>query len=155
KPVMKVMNQCFRGAAVTVACCLLFVACSKQTSYQGPSNNQSLANAQNRPLQLTQFEQVHGTRYFVAEIVEKQSRSSSSSYSGKGEVRNLVFVDSDSLDSHRLFDANSNLIISHNEYPGHSQPDESQSKNDNIVTQWLVYQVAKTDTNGDGRLDAS
>ena len=134
---------------------LSLTSCGKQTAYRGQSGNTNTLKPEDRPLLLTQFEQIHGTRYLMAEIREAQSRasSSSSSYGGNGNIRNLVFLESESLASHSLFDTNAYVIFATTQYPTHDKENDSPSS-DGIVTQWLVYQVLKADTNGDGHLDA-
>jgi hypothetical protein len=47
------------------------------------------------------------------------------------------------------------VILATKEYPTHDKEGDADLKNNNVVTQWLVYQVLKADTNGDGRLDGS
>jgi hypothetical protein len=132
-------------------------SCRKQTDYRGQSNNSNFVKPEDRPLRLAQFEQIHGTRYLMAEITEAQSRDSisSSSYSGNGNTRNLVFLDGESLASHRLFDTSAYVILATTQYPTHDKEGDSTPRSDAVVTQWLVYQVLKADTNGDGRLDVS
>ena len=133
---------------------LSLTSCGKQTSYNGQSGNTNTLRPEDRPLRLTQFEQIHGTHYLMAEITEAQSRSSSS-YSENGNIRNLVFLDGDSLASHRLFDTSAYVILATTQYPTHDKEGDSAPRSDGVVTQWLVYQVLKADTNGDGRLDAA
>ena len=70
-------------------------------------------------------------------------------------MRNLVFVDGDPLDSHRLFETDENVILAVTEYPNHQEDSDVGSKTDDTVTRWLVYQVLKSDTNHDGRIDGS
>lgn len=95
----------------------------------------------------------------MAEITEAESRGSfsSSSSSGRGNTRNLVFLDGESLASHRLFDRNTYVISATTQYPTRDSDKEreSQTKSEKSVTQWLVYQVLKADTNGDGQIDAA
>ena len=132
---------------------LLLTSCGKQTDYRGQNGNTNTLKPEDRPLRLTQFEQIHGTHYLMAEIAEVQSRASSS-YSENGKTRNLVFLDGESLASHRLFDTSAYIILATIQYPTHDKEGDTAPATDGVVTQWLVYQVLKSDTNGDGRLDA-
>jgi len=47
------------------------------------------------------------------------------------------------------------VILATTQYPTQDKERDSASRIDGVATQWLVYQVLKADTNGDGRLDAS
>jgi hypothetical protein len=133
---------------------LVLASCGKQPDYRGESGNANPLKPEDRPLRLTQFEQIHGTHYLMAEIAEVQSRTSSS-YSENGNIRNLVFLDGESLASHRLFDTSAYIILATTQYPTHDKEGDTAPRTDGVATQWLVYQVLKGDTNGDGRLDAS
>ena len=155
---MKRMNATLTKGILGLALASLgLTSCGRQTDYRGQSNNTYTLKPEDRPLRLNQFEQIHGTRYLMAEITEAQSRASfsSSSYSGNGNIRNLVFLDGESLASHRLFDTSDYVILATTQYPHHDEEGDSALRSDGIVTQWLVYQVLKADTNGDGHLDAS
>ena len=105
---------------------LTLTSCGKQTDSGRQSNNKNIVKLEDRPLSLTQFEQIHGTRYMMAEIVEGQAQRSlsSSSSSGNGQTRNLVFLDGDSLASHRLFDTNAYVILSTTQYPNHDREND-------------------------------
>ena len=129
-------------------------SCGKQTDSRGQSANTNTLRPEDRPLRLTQFEPIHGTHYLMAEITEAQSRTSSS-YSENGNIRNLIFLDGESLASHRLFDTSAYVILATTQYPTQDKERDSAPRIDGVATQWLVYQVLKADTNGDGRLDAS
>jgi hypothetical protein len=142
------------GLALSSLC---LMSCGKQTDYRGQGGTTNTVRPEDRPFHVTQFEQIHGTHYLMAEITEAQSRTSlsSSSYSEKGNIRNLVFLDGDSLASHRLFDTSAYVILATTQYPTHESDGDSPPRSDAVVTQWLVYQVLKADTNGDGRLDGA
>jgi hypothetical protein len=134
---------------------LSLTSCGKQTYNRGQSGNANALKPEDRPLRLTLFEQIHGTHYLMAEITDAQSRTSSS-YSENGNIRNLVFLDGESLASHKLFDTNAYILRATTQYPNHDKEEgDSVPRSNGVVTQWLVYQVLKADTNGDGRLDAS
>jgi hypothetical protein len=95
------------------------------------------------------FQNLKGTPYLMSAVTSNAWRSDqSSSYDSSGssgETRNLVFLDANSLASHRLFDTNGYIITQTDQY--------TQKVNDKDVTQWLVHQVLKGDTNGNKRLD--
>ena len=136
--------------------CICFSACVRSKEFRSQANNGNNVEPENRPLRLGQFRQIHGTRYLKADITEYMSREASSlSSSGVGKMRNLVFVDGDPLDSHRLFETDENVILAVTEYPNHQEDSDVGSKTDDTVTRWLVYQVLKSDTNHDGRIDGS
>jgi hypothetical protein len=102
--------------------------------------------SENSPTKVLQpFQPVEGTPYLVAEITRGESRSpesyDSSTYSsGSGGIRNLVFLESGSLASHRLFDQNQFLILEASSYP------QKQNNDPQVVTQWFVYRIIKQDT---------
>src|SRR5258705_12625090 len=110
-------------------------SCGKQTDYQGQSGNTNTLRPEDRPLRLTQFEQIHGTHYLMAEITEAQSRASSS-YSENGNIRNLVFLDGESLASHKLFDTSAYVILATTQYPTHDKEGASAPRRDGVAKQW-------------------
>jgi hypothetical protein len=95
------------------------------------------------------FQNLKGTPYLMSAVTSNQWRSGqSSSYDSSDsgvETRNLVFLDTNSLKSHRLFDTNGYIITQTDQY--------TQKVNSKDVTQWLVHQVLKVDTDGNKRLD--
>jgi hypothetical protein len=135
---------------------LTLTSCGRQIDRRGQGNDTHALKPEDRPLSLNQFERIHGTPYLMAEITEAQAQrsGSSSSYSQNGTTRNLMFLDGESLASHKLFDTDAYVILATTPYPSQDKANESETRSDQIVTQWLVYQVVKSDTNGDGKLDA-
>ncbi len=105
---------------------------------------------------LQPFESIAGTPYLVANISQgnwKGSRqiSSGSSYKrGAGDISNLVFLDSASLESHRLFETNEYTVFEAKQYPLSNQEPKGKKKNKKIAR--FVYQILKQDTNEDGYL---
>ncbi len=101
------------------------------------------------PKQLLTFQPIQGTPYLMAPIDRVDQRSASlsydSAYDGSYTTHNLVFLDTETLVSQRLFDTNDYLIVSTTEY-GVSIEGVS-------ITEWLVYLVITEDTNDDGALD--
>ncbi len=108
----------------------------------------------NQPLELESFTRIKGTKYLLAEITAERTETFiGSSRSGiSGEVRNLVFLDGDTLLSHRLFETNTMVIVGIYQYPKAENQTESYypSPPDETVTRWLIYHVVKDDTNEDG-----
>ena len=115
-------------------------------------------------LALRSFRQLRGTQYFLAEIVTGSGRGvsyyeygSSSRWfefgeGGSGLIRNIVFLDSESIQSHTLFEDNHSFIIDMISFPpqaSYSSDDESEI----IPIRWFVYEVAHDDTNRDGALN--
>lgn len=144
-------------ASLGLALLITLSSCAKQSASRGQNNNANSVKPEDRPLRLTQFERIHGTRYLMAEISDTLSRDSSSisSSGGNGNIRNLVFLDGESLDSHRLFDSNAYVILTTMQWPSDDKTRDSAAPIAPTVAQWLVLQVLKNDTNGDGRLDIS
>lgn len=95
------------------------------------------------------FQNLKGTPYLMSALTETGWRlDKSSSYesgNGGGQPRNLVFLDTNSLKSLRLFDTNAYAIVQTDQYV--------QKVSGKEVTQWLVHQVVKADTDNNKRLD--
>ena len=114
-------------------------------------------------LTLRSFRQLRGTQYFLAEIVTSGGSSfyeygSSRSYDfgevSGGLIRNLVFLDSETLLSHTLFDHNHSYIINMVSFPVQpSQPVSPDEEPEVVPIQWFVYEIAHQDTNQDGELN--
>ena len=110
--------------ALTLAV-LFLTSCGQQPGFRNPSGP-TVVRPEDRPLRLTGFERIHGTRYLKADIREVRSGEYfSSSSSGYGKTRNIVFLDSESLVSNKLFDTNANIIVSIKEYPAHDSGSDS------------------------------
>ncbi len=120
-------------------------------------------------LYLGTFRAVQGTSYLVAEVNEEY-RSKSSYGSSRwfdynpgagGSMRNLVFMDGDSLDSRRLFDSNDYVITAVSQFP---QPNLNEAQiqaivqagekaGENIITvSCMLFQYVEKDTDMDGYL---
>ena len=117
-------------------------------------------------LALRSFRQLRGTRYFLAEIVTDTGRGgsyyeygSSSRWfefgeGGSGLIRNIVFLDSESLESHTLFEDNHSFIIDMISFPPQVSTSYSSDEEPEITPiRWFVYEVAHHDTNQDGELN--
>jgi hypothetical protein len=95
------------------------------------------------------FQNLKGTPYLMSAVTSTGWRSdkfsSSESYSSGEQTHNLVFLDTNSLESHRLFGSNAYVILQTDRY--------TQTIKSKAVTQWLVHQVIKSDTDGNKRLD--
>jgi len=155
---LKGTNSTLTKAVLLLAlACISLASCGKRTDFRGQTSNSNNIRPEDRQLRLGQFRQIHGTNILMAEITGALSRGSlsSSSDSGSGNTRNLVFVSGESLDSHRLFNTNEYVIFAATEYPINDKVNGSPVRSDELVTKWLVYTVLKSDTNGDGRVDAS
>ncbi|MCG9889577.1 MAG: hypothetical protein MH252_00700 [Thermosynechococcaceae cyanobacterium MS004] len=123
-------------------------ACSR--AGQSPRAEEAKVNTSNQnEAALGIFQPIEGTPYLMASLDNVGSRSEKLSTSGSywtgDQSRNLVFLDTNTLESHRLFETNAYVIVQTDRY--------SQEINGKAVTQWLVYQVLKADTNGNRYLD--
>jgi hypothetical protein len=131
-------------------------ACSRPvTEPRSNTTAQASNQEQEKPDKALQsFESIPGTPYLVANVMQvdwDKSRSSSplssDSYKrGGGDIRNLVFLDSGSLASHRLFETNQYNIFEAKQYPL-TTPNGTAQKNK--PTARFVYQIFKADTNQD------
>jgi hypothetical protein len=133
---------------------LFLTSCEQQPDFRNPSVAKTL-RPEDRPLRLTGFARIRGTRYLMADIREVRSGLNlSSSSSEYGKIRNIVFLGGESLASTKLFDTDANVIVSAREYSVHDAVGSGSTGSD-AMTQWLVCQVVKSDTNGDGHMDDS
>lgn len=102
------------------------------------------------------FRQIQGTKYLAAEVVKDSSYSSSSSdffssSKADGRVRNIIFLDSKTLITQKLFDDNSNVILNTSQYPPSNLVENQDDAT--LIVKWLVYQVVEGDSNHDGALN--
>ena len=134
----------------------LLWACSQVPGVQTSSDGKAQTAEQKPDKALQSFKSIPGTPYLVANIIQgkwgKSRSSSSDSYARGGSIHNLVFLDSGSLTSHRLFDTNQYIILKAKQYPLSSQESE-QRANKVKKTARFVYQILKEDTNEDKSLD--
>lgn len=113
------------------------------------------------PAELDYFRQLQGTEYFIAEITEGGDRRNSGSsswfsysYNEASVVRNFVFLNSKTLVSRMLLDTNEYTMIGMLQYPESVYTSSSSDcEPETIVVEWLIYRIAKEDTNLDGRID--
>lgn len=129
----------------------------------GNRNNVSIEKEVESPPELTlrSFRQLRGTKYFSAEIVTSGG-SSFYEYSSPrsfefgdgagGLIRNVVFLNAETLQSQALFEHNRSYIINMMSFP--PQPSQSYDEEPEIVPiRWFVYEVAHKDTNQDRELN--
>ncbi len=147
---MKVKIKVIEVLVALMSCGL--ASCARQSDYR--NLNTKIAANSDKSVELAHFERIHGTKYFMATINEALAGAGGSFSSARksDNTRNVLFLDGESLTSHRLFDTYSFLILSKTEYPNPTKESEPAKAND-VATRWLVFQLVKADTNGDGRLD--
>jgi hypothetical protein len=113
--------------------------------------------------ELQSFERIQGTEFLIANVVVKGTDSYYSREASGNEVRNIVFLDSKTLSSSQLFATNESVILRTSKYPNsqtgpapppYLDPPYVSPQDKNTVIQWLVYQIVKKDTNGDGDKDS-
>ena len=108
-------------------------------------------------LELKPFVSIEGTKYLRANVTTPETRNrsfSSGAQYNPGEVRNIVFLDSETLSQHKLYATNTTVIINTLGYPRTGTATDQYNpsiQGDDTVTQWIVYQVVKEDSNKDGR----
>ncbi len=125
---------------------VLGLSCSRVSQ---PFRSDNVKASEKYRATLSSFQTLQGTSYLMAAVNDGTwSRSdkllSSGSYGGGGQTRNLVFLDAGSLTSRRLFETNAYVILQTDEY--------TRKVEGKAVTQWLVHQVLKADTDGDQQL---
>ena len=155
---------------------IVLSACTIGSTSTARSENAAVTQVDTRQT-LGDFQPIPGTTYLYAQVSKGPNTgrgignliSSLSSSEDYGSVSNLVFLDSKTLSSHKLFNANDKIILSVSQYPvpnagttapaGQIQPAQpaqavlvaqptqpAAPTHDNAV-QWLVYQVIQKDPN--------
>jgi hypothetical protein len=106
-------------------------------------------------LRVSDFEEVGGTSYLAASVTQLQGEqfASSGSY-GDTRTRNLIFLDRLSLQSHRLFETNQQVILNIDHLGRGNKANPAPTTAAGLPVKWLMYRVVSADTNQDGRLDA-
>lgn len=138
---------------------ILLAACVKTADNANPSADESQPQ-----FRLTEFSPVRGAPILVAEIVITgdtynnfgSSRWFSFGSSSNASVRNLVFLDSQTLNSRTLFPTNDQGLLNVTQFPLKwvaSYDESSEEIEDLAPTEWFVYEVVKSDANNDGLLN--
>ncbi len=114
---------------------------------------------------LGDFQPILGTNILYAQISQQPSAaggivnlvSSISRSEDYGSTSNLVFLDAQTLSSHKLFEANDKIILSVLQFPDpnagsgantvQAQPVQAKPGQSNKAVQWLVYQVTQKNAN--------
>jgi hypothetical protein len=103
-------------------------------------------------LSINHFRPVMGTSFFIASVEqEREWRPNISarwfSFDERYSVRNLVFLDGNTLSSHYLFDTNEKYVVGIYQFPDlNSYFKDAEQKE----VKWLVYKIVHGDTNSDG-----
>jgi hypothetical protein len=128
----------------------LGLACSRPTETSRTEGVKDKNSPPQYTVALGSFQNLKGTPYLMSTVKSigwprSDKLSSYESYDSGGQTQNLVFLDTNSLESRRLFNTNASVIVQTDQY--------TQKVNGKDVTQWLAYQVVKSDTDGNKRLD--
>lgn len=109
-------------------------------------------STQSKPLSLNSFQPIQGTSIFISTI--EQERDWTPNISARWfsfeygyTVRNLVFLDGNTLSSHTLFDSNDKFIVDIFQFPIPNPNTEP------VKVKWLVYEIAQQDTNSDNTVN--
>ena len=137
---------------VVVICGLLsFVFLVNRGRIFQNNSNSSDSQSETDTLSINRFQPIKGTSIFIATI--EQEREWSPNISARWfsfdygySVRNLVFLDGNTLDSRYLFDTNENYIVDTSQFP----TPNSYSDAEQVEVKWLVYRITHGDTNSDG-----
>ena len=152
---------------------LLFSACAIGSTSTLRSENTAATQAVSSQY-LGDFQPIAGTNYQLAQISQKPEAagvgnlvSSLSSREDYGNISNLVFLDAKTLSSHELIAGNDQIILSVRQFPDPengpgspalqaqpAQPVQPAPVTQNIVVQWLVYQVIQKKAGEPGILKA-
>lgn len=153
------MNGKLIRILVAGICALTVAACTKEVQPSGPA-----ANGQTQQYYLSDFQLVRGTSVLVAEIALDGNTNSgfgsarwfSFGTSTGVRVHNLVFLDAQTLESHRLFPTNEYAIRNATQFPDDwidTYNATGQRPNEVAPTEWFVYEIITNDTNNDGLLN--
>jgi hypothetical protein len=124
----------------------------------GGSNGVKAMENENSELILRDFRQLRGTNYFVAEVSTSYDArlieySSSARWfefgEGGGQIRNLVFLDADTLSSQKLFETNQSLILRMVSFPEQPSQMNEDEEPEIVPIRWFAYEVVHQDTNQD------
>jgi hypothetical protein len=133
-----------------------FTNCSRQRTNQGGSSTVANVEPPADILTIGGLEVVDGTNYRFTRVGEALRRQTLSSDSyGNSRTRNVVFLDCDSLQSHRLFETNRNVVLDVVPLGRGATGLKDAPTPPATSVRWLMYRVVATDTDGDGDLDAS
>jgi hypothetical protein len=137
------------GIGISIILALVFLANS--TGFFRRNSNSSDSPNKTETLSINNFQPIQGTSTFIATI--EQEREASPNLSARWfsfdygfSVRNLVFLDGNTLSSHYLFDTNENYVIDTSQFP----TPNSYPNAELVEVKWLVYKIAHADTNSDG-----
>ncbi len=123
---------------------------------KGLGNSGSNSTNDSDLLTLNQFHSIQGTSLLVATVEQENARVRDISarwfsFRTGYAVSNLIFLDGSTLSSHSLFETNSNAIIGLYQFP--SPNFDSNSNAEQVEVKWLIYEIAKSDTNSDGKIN--
>lgn len=138
---------------------IAMTACNKQVTPAQPAVDET----KNR-YYLSDFQPIRGTTILIAEVAldsdtwdpYSSARWFSFGDSGDARVHNLVFLNGQTLESHRLFPTNDTAILNATQFPEGwiDTYDTSSQSSDNVIpTEWFVYEIVTNDSNGDGKLN--
>jgi hypothetical protein len=146
---------------------LLLSACTFGSTSTARSENAAAVQVETGQY-LGDFQPILGTNVLYAQISQQPSAaggianlvSSISRSEDYGSTSNLVFLDAQTLSSHKLFEANDKIILSVIQFPDpnagsgantvQAQPIQAQGAEagqSNKAVQWLVYQVTQKNAN--------
>ena len=107
-------------------------------------------STQSKLLSMNSFQPIQGTSIFISTI--EQERDWTPNVSARWfsfeygyTVRNLVFLDGNTLSSQTLFDSNDRFIVDISQFP----VPNSNLNTEPVKVKWLVYEIAQQDTNSD------
>lgn len=105
-------------------------------------------------IDLRYFRQVQGTSVFVGELTKGGTWSSMGSarwfsFGDGSTIRNLIFLNADTLESNKLFPTNDAVIVDIQQYPAESMSAFTDDNVEELVVKWLFYEIAYEDTNAD------
>lgn len=111
-------------------------------------------------LMIGDFYLIEGTGYFMIPISNDRT-SSFLEYSSarwysvgtSGQLRNLIFLDSQTLVSRKLFDTNESFLLSVALFPERKANQSDSAEERVIPVEWITYYVIYEDSNGDGFLN--
>jgi hypothetical protein len=145
------------SSLLTIICILLvFVLLVDRRSFFSSNENSVDSSDDKEMLHIQYFQPIQGTSTFIATVNQERDWVPNISqrwfsFDYGFSVRNVVFLDGNTLDSFYLFNNNENYISDITQLPKPYSYQDSQT----IAVKWLAYRIVHGDTNSDGYINSS
>ena len=135
---------------------LVFVLLADPRSFFPSNENLVDSSDDKETLHIQYFQPIQGTSTFIATVNQERDWVPNVSqrwfsFDYGFSVRNVVFLDGNTLDSFYLFNNNENYIYDITQLPKPYSYQDSQT----VAIKWLAYRIVHNDTNSDGYINSS